>query len=64
MENEKESYGLKLCPICGGAAHLTHIFYDNSRHLVQCTRCGLRTDVFATSQAAAQAWNVRTGAGQ
>lgn len=62
MEQEN-SWGLKLCPFCGGKANLTHIFYDNTRHLVQCTKCGCRTDVFTKPQEATMAWNIRQGGG-
>ena len=49
---------LKPCPFCGGSAVTTDV---SGRWAAICTTCGTIMTNFATSNAAARAWNRRKG---
>ena len=49
---------LKPCPFCGGEAKR----YESSffGHRIACTKCGAKTEYWASKGAATKAWNRRT----
>ena len=53
---EKLYNGLKLCPFCGGKAHVIEI--DNERQ-ARCEFCNARTIRCLTRRGAVKAWNRR-----
>ena len=59
LQEEKTEYRIESCPFCGKPAKLTTLFYDNTRHAVQCTSCNVRTDFYETQRQAIVAWNKR-----
>ena len=65
---------LKPCPFCGGEAFRWHCTPDGyyksilceivrgmmtNHYLVECTQCGIRTKVYATSKGCSKVWNRR-----
>ena len=59
MKQVTDTIEILPCPFCGKPAKLTTLFYDKSRHAVQCTRCNVRTDFYNEPLVAVRVWNIR-----